>query len=222
MLANNLPIVKKEASSFEPLPEDMYQVELLDITAEEKETYNSKIGKTTEKEYETILSFQFTLLDGDENGKSLRGRNVWANFIPSYLYVGKNGKNKLYQIVEALQGQSISPQQEAEGLNGAFLNSLIGKQCRVVTKNKANKEGNLFTNIDSFLVAKILINALTQDEKDNAAVKKEKQENTGAQDFERNEYAQPTTQHTDIESNMPQYDNYGNPSEVVIPDDIKF
>ncbi len=175
MLDNNLVIPKREAQSFPPLPEDMYHVELLDVTSEEKETYDSKMGKTQDKEFETILSFQFTLLDGEENGESLRGRNVWANFIPSYLYIStKNGKNKLYQIVEALQAQTLSPQQEAEGITGEFLNSLIGKQCRIVTKNKANKEGNIFTNIDSYLPAKSELQSLTAEEKENASVKKDK------------------------------------------------
>lgn len=221
MLPNNLPIVKKETKTFDPLPEDIYQVELLDITAEDKETYNSKMGKTQEKEYETILSFQFTLLDGTDNGESLRGRNVWANFVPSFLYISaKNGKNALYRIVEALQGKTLSPEQEANGIDGAFLNSLIGKQCRIVTKNKAGKEGNLFTNIESFLVAKTLINALTAYEKENATVKKEKEQTqpTGAQDSTRNEYVAEPDRNVDVESNLPQYDEHGNPNDIDISD----
>lgn len=175
MLDNNLVAEKKESVEYEPLPDDMYQVELLDVNAKVEESYNSKKARATdptlEPVMETVFDFQFTLLDGEENGKSLRGRNLWQNFVPSFLYIStKNGKNKLYQIIEAFQGSPLTDKQEAEGISGSEINALIGKQCRVVTKNKA-KGDKIYTNIDSFLSAKTKLEPLTAEEKEAARVK---------------------------------------------------
>lgn len=180
MLDNNFVAEKKESVEYLPLPDDMYQVELLDVTSSVSETYDSKKARasdtTLEPVMETVLEFQFTLLDGEEDGKTLRGRNLWQNFVPSFLYISKkNGKNKLYQIVEALQGEALSFKQEAEGISGADINTLIGKQCRVVTKNKTIGD-KTYTNIDSFLSAKSQLDPLTTDEKESARVKPKNEE----------------------------------------------
>jgi len=175
MIDTNLEIEKREASESKPIPEDMYQVELLDIDSKVEETYNSKKARkedpTLEVKKETILSFQFVLLDGMEKDKSLRGRSIWANFIPTYLYISsKNGKNKTYQIVEALLGHELSPEEEAT-MDGGFLNKLIGNQCRIVTINNASGD-KTYTNIDRFLKATTVVNGLTDEEREKATPKK--------------------------------------------------
>lgn len=171
MLDNNITLPKKETVDYSPLPEDVYTVELLDVSAESRPTYDTRNAPDAEKTYETVLNFQFVLLDGDENGKSLRGRSVWQNFVPSFLYISsRHGKNKLYNIVEAFQGQTVSPQQEAEGITGAYINSLIGKQCRIATTNKTVGD-KTFTNIEKFLVAKGVTDGLTAQEKIDATPK---------------------------------------------------
>lgn len=175
MLDNNITLPKKETTDYTPLPEDVYTVELLDVTSKVGETYDSKKNRakdsSLEPEMETTLTFQFVLLDGEDNGKSLRGRSLWQNFVPSYLYISnKHGKNTLYNIVEAMQGQTVSPQQEAEGITGAYINSLIGKQCRIATTNKTVGD-KTFTNIEKFLVAKGVTDGLTAQEKIDATPK---------------------------------------------------
>jgi hypothetical protein len=171
MLDETIHVEKKEASDYKPLPDDMYQVELLDVVSEMRPTYDTRLKPDNEKEYEAVFNFQFTVLeDGEFDGKPLRGRNIWYNFVPSYLYIGKNGKNALYQIVEAFQGQSLSPEQEAMGITGKYINDLIGKQCRVVTKQKTKGE-KTFMNIESLLPAKTLLAALDAKEKEDARVK---------------------------------------------------
>ena len=159
MLPNNLPFEKKEGGSYEPLPEDMYQVELLDITLQEKPSYNDKT------KMEQVMSFQFVVLDGE-----LRGRSIWKNFVPTYLYIGKNGKNALYQITEAIIKRFLSQEEEAT-FGSDTLNKMIGYQCRIVVKNKAGKDGKSFSNIDSFLPAKEHLTSLTSEERKKAAVK---------------------------------------------------
>jgi hypothetical protein len=165
-------IEKKEGKTFPPLPKDIYTSELLDISIQERPTYDTRLKPDSEKVFEKVFSFQFTLLEGRDGENELRGRNVWANFVPTYLYIGKNGKNDLYRIVEALHGQELSPAEEAEGLTGSMLNSLIGKQCRISVEPKKSKDGSkTFDQIVDYLKANSQQTPLTAEEKEKARIK---------------------------------------------------
>ena len=165
----------KEAPKFDPIPADVYQVELADITAQRVETSDWKKGKRDVDQYENIYTFQFVLLQGEQNGKSLRGLSVWGNYVPSYFYISKKtGKNKLFKIVEALIGRELTMDEYMTGLTGEFLNSLIGKQCRVfIEHKKSEKNGNTYANPTNWLKVTELFNALTADEKEKAKPKKQ-------------------------------------------------
>ena len=167
MINEEFKIEKKEAQEYEPLPENVYQVELLDIEVQEKLKYQSK------DEYEKVFSFQFTLLAGrDRKGESLRGRNIWRNYVPTYLFISqKNGKNALYQIIEAIIGHDMTPEDEAT-MDTAFLNKLIGQQCRVLVKN-TTKDNKTYSNIENFLPIEMQAPRLNAEEKEKATVKKE-------------------------------------------------
>ena len=169
----DLNIEKKEKTEFKPLPEKIYQVEILDINLEERATYDTRNKPDDEKIYEKVLNFQFTLLNGKEGNESLRGRNLWENFVPTYLYIGKNGKNKLYQIFEATLGHNLSPEEEAT-LGKEAINSLIGKQIQVVVKNQT-KGDKTYNKIESFVAVDDYIKGLTDEEKEKATVKNKKE-----------------------------------------------
>ena len=174
MLDNNMSLPREEAKEYKPFPEDVYAVELLDVNSKEVETYDSKKARLLDLNLapimETVLDFQFVLLEGRDGETDLRGRNIFQNFVPSYLYISAKGKNKLFQITEALQGVSLSQKQEAEGITGAELNAFIGKQCRVGTVNNT-KGDKTYSNIDKFLFAKGEYESLTVAEKEKATVK---------------------------------------------------
>lgn len=174
MVDPNLQLPREEAKEYKPFPEDVYAVQLLDVNSKELETYDSKQDRKTDPdlkpEMETVLDFQFVLLEGQDGETDLRGRNIFQNFVPTYLYISSKGKNKLYQITEALQGESLSPKQEAEGISGADLNAFIGKQCRVGTVNKTSGD-KTYSNIDKFLPAKGEFAPLTAKEKEDATIK---------------------------------------------------
>lgn len=177
MLNIPLKIEQKEAQGFEPLPEDVYQVELLDVSSQEKPTYETRNLPSDKQKLETVLNFQFTLLEGKDGEKELRGRNVWANFVPPYFYVSKkNGKNKLYKIVEGLIGHEITEQEYIEMSMDAslFLNNLVGKQCRVVIEHKQSGE-KIFANITNYMKVNSLLSGLTEEEKEKAKVKPKEQ-----------------------------------------------
>lgn len=165
-----IEIPKEEKKEYPPIPQNVYQVELLDVTLEEKPKYKKP------DELENVLNFQFVLLNGKDKEESLRGRNIWKNFVPTYLYIGSKGKNNLYQIIEALIGRELDLAEEAE-MSSDYINGLIGKQCRIVTINKT-KDDKTYSNIDSFLVAEGDLTPLTEEEKENAKVKKDKEEKT--------------------------------------------
>jgi hypothetical protein len=152
----------------------VYAVELLDVNSKEVETYDSKKARLLDLNLapimETVLDFQFVLLEGRDGETDLRGRNIFQNFVPSYLYISAKGKNKLFQITEALQGESLSQKQEAEGITGAEINAFIGKQCRVGTVNNT-KGDKTYSNIDKFLFAKGEYDSLTVAEKEQATIK---------------------------------------------------
>lgn len=167
MLDESIKIERKQAQEFQPIPADMYQVELLSVDAVKKATYETRNAPEDQKKYENVLNFQFTLLEGE-----LRAvRSVWMNFVPTFLYISsKKGKNKLYKIIEALIGRELSPEEEAT-LDAKDLNALIGKQCRVLIENKTVGE-KTYSNIANLVPAKSTLPPLTGEEKQKATVKK--------------------------------------------------
>src|SRR3990167_1537530 len=138
MIEINFKIEKREKADYQPIPEDVYQCELIDVEIQEHNKYQSE-------EKENVFSFTFGVVDEGE----FRARRLWKNFVPTYLYVGKNGKNALYQIVEALLRRELTPEDEAT-LDTDVINELIGRQVRVLTNNKTTGD-KTFTNIKSFL-----------------------------------------------------------------------
>lgn len=156
----------KEAKGFEPLPENVYQVEVFDINVENRPTYDTKNKPDLEKVYEKVLNFDFVLLSGmDKDGKSLRGRIIGKNFVPTFLYISqKNGKNALYQIAEAILRHELT-QEEIATMDSDFISTFIGSQLRVGVKQK--KDGDkTYSNIESWFAVEELKIPLTHAEKD--------------------------------------------------------
>jgi len=169
----DINIEKKEKMEYPPIPKDVYQSELLDVNMESRPTFDTKNYPKEEQEMENVLNFQFTLLEGSDSKGELRGRNIWANFVPTYLYINKKGKNKLYKIIEALQSKEIDPDQEVLGITQDTLNSLIGKQCRISVE-PVIKGDKTYDNITDWLKSNNDMTPLTDEEKDKATVKKDK------------------------------------------------
>src|SRR5574343_18205 len=170
MIPNDYKVNFEERKTFEPLPKNIYQVELLTIDLVDA---LGKYNKPGDKNF----VFQFTLLDGSDKGESLRGRNVWNNFVPTSIYLGKNGKNSLWEIVEAFLGRELTRQEITNGISGSLLNSFIGKQIKIFVDHRI-KDGKTYDTISSYMPASVKINSLTEEEKDKATVKnkKDKQE----------------------------------------------
>ena len=168
MLSKDLVTEKKEKMEFQPIPEDVYQVELFDITDRRVPQYKDKT------QTETILDFQFVLLEGIRQDLSkLRGISIPRNFVPNYFYEGKNGKNVTMQIAEAITGRQLSDEEYAMWGTTAWENC-IGKQLRIVTVNNT-KDDKTYSNIKTFLPIKNEMEGLTKDERNKAEEYAEKQ-----------------------------------------------
>lgn len=165
MSDENFKIEKKERQAFDPVPDDKYTVELLEVKSEKRATYDTRFMPPEQQELEPVLNFQFTILDAG----TLRGRNLWANFVPAYLYIGKKGKNTLYQIIEALTGKEVSPELEAS-LDFATIKTLVGTQINVFTSTTIKGEKK-YNNIIKFMPCANKLTALTAEEKEVARVK---------------------------------------------------
>lgn len=144
----------KDKEDYPVIPEDIYAVELIDVSSEENETYDSKKGKTIEKEYEINYTFEFKFLEGyDEKEKSIIGTKIQKKFVKNYYWINKkNIKNDLFKITEAFLGKTLSLE-DVRKLNIDTLNGFIGKQIRVGIEQKESEKG-VYCNIDKFLPAK--------------------------------------------------------------------
>ena len=168
MLIQPISVGKQEGKEYEILSEDIYQVELLDVNQAERPTYETRLMPKEQQKFDLVFNFDFVLLENE-----LRGRRIWANFIPSYFYVSKKtGKNKLYLSVESLLDLDLTIDEYTQmEMNAAsFLNSLVGKQCRVMIKHKEGKD-RIFANPVEFLPVKALLESLSNQEKDNFVLK---------------------------------------------------
>lgn len=162
MITQEFEITNKEKAEFPPLPKNVYQTQILDINLNDAKGQYSQPG-------EKVFSVQFTLLEGKDKDKDLRGRNVWDNFIPTYLYIGKSGKNKLYGIIEAVLGREISIEEIAT-FDKSFMNSLVGKQIRLMIEPK-NVGDKTYDNITDYLSISHEMTPLTSEEKEKSKVK---------------------------------------------------
>lgn len=158
MLDETMTMKKAEAPKYDPLPQDIYQLELLDVSA--------KVGKKyMSSEDETTLSFHFGVVDKEDKG--LRGRSVWLNFVPTSLFISrKTGeKNKLYAVVEAILKRELKPEEVEDGITGAQLNGLIGKQCRSFV-SKVQKGEKVYNNPSTLMTSEKDCTPLTAEEKE--------------------------------------------------------
>jgi len=161
MLKENRTFQKEESKSFPLLKNDVYQCQLVDVSMSVNNKYQSD-------EKEEVLSFEFAVLGvKDAEGTEARTRLLAKNFVPTYLYISrKTGKNWLYKITEALLGRDLSQEEEANGITSQMINSLAGKQCRLLLEKVQSKKDStkFYSNIANILPADSEITPLTSEE----------------------------------------------------------
>lgn len=146
-ITENFAIPKEEGKTYEVLPADIYQAQLIDVNVELNPDYNDKTKMVKN------FSFLFAVIEEPNIGRWLTYR-----FVPTTLFIGRNGKNKLYQITEALMGRELTMEDENH-FDANFVGGLVGEQIRLGVKVKVTGEKK--TNIiDAVYPIKVTLNPM--------------------------------------------------------------
>lgn len=135
---------ESSAKSFENLPKDVYQFELIDIEVKEQTKWQST-------EVENVFVFTFSIVEDTE----LYGRRMWQ-YASQKLSSFKDGSN-LYKTLCGLLGRQLTEEECSDPMGfctADFMNSLIGKQVRLSIGEKKKDDGTLKNIIESYLPVK--------------------------------------------------------------------
>lgn len=156
------PIMPSADGVFEPLPEDVYQFELIDIDTKEGKKYMSE-------EMETQLVFTFAIV---EDG-NWYGRRQWV-YASQKLSSYKDG-SKLYNLLKVVMGREITKEEEANPaslINPDFLNTLMGEQVRMTVVQYDKKDGSKGNKVKGFLPVKEKLPAFDKEKSKEMAEKR--------------------------------------------------
>ena len=133
----------EDLPSFEPLPDDKYTVQIVDVTA--VDAPNPYKGGAVE----TKFNFQFVQLDDKKEAKaggpSLRGRYLWKKTSTSM-----HEKSWLRKLAKAVYGRDLTIDEQ----KSFDPESIIGKRVDVMTEQSPSKDGSkIYANIISFTKA---------------------------------------------------------------------
>jgi len=131
MVPENVANVKSQAADFKPLPQGVYEAQVLDITFKPKE-------ENTASKYKPIDKFWILLgiLNGEHRGETL------MHFVSTSFNAGYSGgqSSKLYDFSEAVMNQKVD---DKEGID---VNTLVGGALQIVVKHTVTPD-RTFANI---------------------------------------------------------------------------
>lgn len=133
MITNKIIIGSSEGAAFEPLPADMYQVVIDDVT----ERMGTKLNTN---EPQPQLMFKSIVIEGEH-----KGRFVYIFTSQSWFDGGTNSKpSKLYTLVKNVYTfyEPKAKLKDIQEINTDMINNLVGKQLRItveVTPSNKNK-----------------------------------------------------------------------------------
>lgn len=146
MLEGKKVIIKtsEDMPDFEPLPDDKYTVQIVDVNAVEQA--NSFKGGAME----TRLNYQFVIVDDKKElkpGTSLYGRYLWKR-----TSLSMHEKSWLRKLARAVYGRDLTIDEQ----KSFDPESIIGKNVDVMTEQSPSKDGSrIFSNIISFTKASL-------------------------------------------------------------------
>ena len=145
MPVKSVSVEAGNGKKFDPLPPDVYQVEILDIEEREGTKYQSS-------EVETQISVKFVVIEAGPH----YGRFIWSSCSPKV--TGGTKQSKLYQVIVAALNREFTRdelQKAHEIVTPEFLNGLIGKQLRLTLSQKDKQDGSGRTNkIEAYMPKK--------------------------------------------------------------------
>lgn len=135
-----------KGKNFEPLPADVYPVQILDIEEREGTKWQSS-------EVEMQINVKFVVI---EEGPHY-GRLLWATCSPKI--AGGTKQSKLYQVIVAATGAEFTKEQlqkAHEIVTPDFLNSMIGQQLRLTVSVADKHDGSGKTNkVNAYMPKKV-------------------------------------------------------------------
>ena len=134
--ADDIDSVKIDAVDFEVLPEDVYKVVISAITKIEDKKYQSE-------EKETKFRFEFTVLEGDYEGRKMfqKVRTKLA---------GQPKPSNLWMVWKAVDGGKEHSKEEYSGFH---ISSLINRNLKITTEN-VTKGNATYSNVKAYLPLK--------------------------------------------------------------------
>jgi hypothetical protein len=151
----NTELKTPEKKDWPVVPEDVYQVQITDLTAEVSEWKGEK---------KDVFKFEFTIIeDGPYYGRKFWKKGSRVSPCPS-----SNNKAPLtWKVASAILRHGLT-EDEGKSFTIADMNALIGKQLRVGVMVTPPKDGKQYNNVDSFLMTKATLPAF-----DESKVKKD-------------------------------------------------
>jgi len=127
---NDRSNVQNSGNNFEPLPNGMYNVEVVDITLEQDVVGFE--GKVSDKFY-----IRMGILDESQRGKLV------MHFVSTAWTAGwdKGSPSKLWEFACAITRQTLNDEDKFD------VNSLIGQRLQVIMKKKLDKKGKTWSNV---------------------------------------------------------------------------
>lgn len=155
---DNIPedaTVSTGSKSFDPIPDDTYQVLVKEAKLQQNIFYKPTAEQTGDK-----YTFSFTLQILDEG--EFQGRLIWVNAGPSLKPMTKRGTpTKLYKIVNKVLGTEMDWDEcaafapDMRTLYENILTKVVGSQARVTTESVTNSDtGKTRTTVASFAISK--------------------------------------------------------------------
>jgi hypothetical protein len=144
-IPENTELKTPEKKDWPVIPEDIYQVEITDISAEESEWEGKK---------KDVFKFEFTIIEPGE----YYGRKLWKKGSRVAPCPSTNNKAPLtWKVVSAVKKHPFT-EDEGKSFSAKDMNGLIGQQLRIgVTVTAPKEDGKQFNNAESFFMAKSLL-----------------------------------------------------------------
>jgi hypothetical protein len=166
-VSNSVKFEKIEKKEFEPIPANIYQVQIGDITEKLKTPWGSPQGTEPTEQY---LTFEFIIL----NEGAYKGRKLWKDVRPVSPTPSEGGSYKpswMWRIVSAVYKHPFTFQ-EGASFGPEAVNSMIGQQLRlIVNQTPKNAQGKSYNNITEVLPVEGEMPPLLADNEQSEGVK---------------------------------------------------
>lgn len=166
-VSNNLKLNIPERKEFAPLPANIYQVQISDITEKLKRKWGAPQDSEPTEEY---LTFEFVILNEGE----YKGRKLWKDVrpVPPTPSEGNSFKPSwMWRIVSAIEGHPLTFEQGA-AFGPEQINGLIGRQLRlIVNQTPKNAQGKSYNNITEVLPVEGEMTPLLADNEQSEGIK---------------------------------------------------